>query len=190
MPRTEEQFEEIREQRKGQILDTALELFAHEGYFTTSISRIAQKAGISKGLMYNYFESKEDLVIVIISKGMKLLMASYDRDQDGILTEEEFEFHIDENFRLLSAHPDYWKLYFAILMQPAVYKLVKDKFADHLPRQRAVFEGYFERKGEHDPVTEALYLDAVFDGIILNYVMNPESFPLERMKELIIKRFK
>ena len=53
-PRTEQQFEEIRESKKKLILETALELFASEGFHTTPISRIASEAGISKGLLYNY----------------------------------------------------------------------------------------------------------------------------------------
>lgn len=168
---------------------SALELFAHKGYFTTSISEIAQKTGISKGLMYNYFESKEDLILAIITKGMSQLMASFDPNHDGILTADEFEFHINENFRLLSAYPAYWKLYFTTIIQPAVYKLVKDKFADEIPRHRELYEDYFARKGIQDPGREALFLDALFDGVCFNYILNPETFPLERMKELIIKRF-
>jgi AcrR family transcriptional regulator len=190
MPRTQEQFGEIRDRRRNQIMETALELFANEGYFTTSISRISQKANISKGLMYNYFASKEDLVIAIIDRGRQLLMESFDADHDGVLSPDEFQYHVEENFKLLNDYPDYWKLYFAILLQPAVYHLVQTRFADHMPRQRAAFENYFRNKGVADPVSEALLLDSLFDGICMNHVMNPESFPLEKMKEMILQRFK
>ena len=127
MPRTEQQFEEIRAQKATLIMDTALELFASEGYYPTSISRIADKAGISKGLMYNYFESKESLILEIIGKGIDQLTEHLDPDHDGFLSEEEFVFFINENFRILQQNLDYWKLYFATMMQPAVYKLVKEK---------------------------------------------------------------
>ncbi|NOR33588.1 MAG: TetR family transcriptional regulator, partial [Bacteroidales bacterium] len=46
-PRTPEQFEEIRESRRQQIMDAALELFASEGYSHCSISQLAVHAGIS-----------------------------------------------------------------------------------------------------------------------------------------------
>lgn len=190
MPRTEEQFEGIREQRINQIMQTALELFASEGYYPTSISRIAQKAGISKGLMYNYFESKEELILAIIGKGINRLTESLDPDHDGFLTEEEFEFHVSENFRTLQANTDYWKLYFATMMQPAVFKLVAAKYSDLLPPLKALAEEYFKRKKVPDPAAEAAYFDALLDGIFLNYVMNPEGFPLERVKLMIIERFK
>jgi len=39
-------------------MNTVLQLFANNGYESTSISKIALTAGISKGLMYNYFRAK------------------------------------------------------------------------------------------------------------------------------------
>ena len=190
MPRTEVQFGEIREQKINLIMQTALELFANEGYYPTSISRIAQKAGISKGLMYNYFESKEDLILAIIGNGIGKLTESLDPDRDGFLTEEEFVFHINENFRILQENIDYWKLHFSTMMQPAVFKLVKAKYSHFLPPLKVVIQDYFERKGLPDPDAEASYFDALLDGIFLNYVMDPEGFPLERTKMMVIERFK
>ena len=190
MPRTEVQYGEIREQKTNLIMQTALELFANEGYYPTSISRIAREAGISKGLMYNYFGGKEDLILAIIGKGIKTLTDSLDPNHDGYLTEDEFEFHVNENFRILQENTDYWKLYFATMMQPAVSKLVAVKYPDFVPPLKAVVEAYFQRKGLPDPEAEAAYFDALLDGIFLNYVMCPEGFPLERIKAMIIERFK
>ncbi|MCK5693371.1 MAG: helix-turn-helix transcriptional regulator, partial [Bacteroidales bacterium] len=84
-PRTPKQFEEIRESRRQQIMDAALELFASEGYSHCSISQLAAHAGISKGLMYNYFDSKEALLVAIIEEGMQDIMAMIDPNQDGVL---------------------------------------------------------------------------------------------------------
>jgi AcrR family transcriptional regulator len=190
MPRSEEQYSGIREQKINLIMQTALELFANEGYYPTSISRIAQKAGISKGLMYNYFSSKEDLIMAIISNGIEILLKSLDANHDGFLTEDEFEFYINETFRILQENIDYWKLYFATMMQPTVFKLVMIKYADLFPSLTKLLTEYFKRKGVPDPEVEASYFTALLDGIFLNYVMNPEGFQLERIKQMIIDRFK
>ena len=48
-PRTKDQFEEIRNKSRENIEKIALELFAIKGYHATSVSQIAEKAGISKG---------------------------------------------------------------------------------------------------------------------------------------------
>src|ERR1700691_1391867 len=72
MPRRPEQFEEIREKSREKILSAALELFGNKGYDATSIDSIAKKAGISKGLIYNYFESKKSILLAIFGDAMKM----------------------------------------------------------------------------------------------------------------------
>jgi AcrR family transcriptional regulator len=64
-PRTKIQFEEIRESKRRKILDAAVECFATTGFHAVSISDLAKHAGISKGLMYNYFSSKDELLKAI-----------------------------------------------------------------------------------------------------------------------------
>jgi AcrR family transcriptional regulator len=190
MPRTEAQFGEMRDQKIILIMDTALELFANEGYYPTSISKISQQAGISKGLIYNYFESKEDLIHAIIGKGIKKLAESIDPNKDGFLTSEEFEFHVNETFRILQENTEYWKLFYSAMMQPAVYKLAIGKYSDMHTQMKALFEDYFMRKGLPDPKAEAYFFDLVLDGIFVNYVMNPNDFPLEKLKNMVIERFR
>ncbi|CAN7233014.1 TetR/AcrR family transcriptional regulator [Phenylobacterium sp. LjRoot225] len=50
-----------REDRRDAILDVAYECFVAEGYGSTSMSTIAARLGGSKGTLYNYFKSKEEL---------------------------------------------------------------------------------------------------------------------------------
>lgn len=71
MPRTKKQFEKIRNEKIELIKNSALKLFAENGYHSTSISKIAKSAKISKGLIYNYFESKESLLHDIMFSGLK-----------------------------------------------------------------------------------------------------------------------
>jgi len=50
-----------KEEKKIQIMKTALNLFAKQGFFNTTIADIAKEMGMSVGNMYNYFPSKESL---------------------------------------------------------------------------------------------------------------------------------
>ncbi|MFW5756578.1 MAG: TetR/AcrR family transcriptional regulator, partial [Tangfeifania sp.] len=86
MPRSSEQFNDIRKQKKKLIMDTALELFAENGFHATSISQIAKKAGISKGLAYNYFESKDEILDQIVKSGFDSVYSHFDMNHDGVLT--------------------------------------------------------------------------------------------------------
>ncbi len=188
-PRTKKQYDDIRKQKKKLIMDTALDLFANEGYYTTSISKIAQKAGIAKGLIYNYFSSKEKLVLEIANRGIEKLIRTFDPDKDGMLTDKEFKFFINENFRMLKENHKYWKLIFAIIMQPAVHHIVIPKYNHLINYYLEITEKYYKEKGYENPKMQAMILGAFIDGISLNYIMNPDAFPIEEIKDYIIKHY-
>ncbi|WP_044894111.1 TetR/AcrR family transcriptional regulator [Bacillus alveayuensis] len=52
-------------QKKKQILETAMKLFAQKGFHATSMQEIAEQCGIAKGSIYNYFPSKDELLLSI-----------------------------------------------------------------------------------------------------------------------------
>lgn len=54
--------------RKNEILDTANELFAKQGFDGTSISNILDKVGIARGTLYYHFKSKEDIMDALIKR--------------------------------------------------------------------------------------------------------------------------
>ena len=189
MPRKEEQFEQIRMQKKALIMEAALELFATNGYYPTSISMIAKKAKISKGLLYNYFKSKEDLIKEIMMVGFEKFTDIFDPNKDGILTCEEFEFFIRETFRVLRENTSYYKLYFSAMMQQNVMELVQAKMHEVLPKYLKMLAVYYDKLGVEHPAQEALIFGAVMDGISLNYIMDPENFPVEKSIQSIIDKF-
>lgn len=189
MPRTAEQYENIRKEKKKAIMDVALELFANEGFHGTTISRIAKKTEISKGLMYNYFTSKEELLNAIIDEGFKELTDNFDLNKDNVLSEEEFIFFLDAMFETLNEKRSFWLLYFSLLMQPALGSLIQDKLTKIYVPMLATMKSFFTDKGVADPETEALLLGSLLDGIGLNYLMNPQLFPVENIKRMIIGKY-
>lgn len=68
-----EAFERVSQERQNEILEIAIEEFSSKGYKNANINIIARNAGISIGLMYKYFATKEDLFLTCISRGMVLL---------------------------------------------------------------------------------------------------------------------
>ena len=65
---TEERKKREREARIRAILEAALDLFSQKGYENTKMEEIAKKAELSKGLLYFYFISKEEIFIKIIEE--------------------------------------------------------------------------------------------------------------------------
>lgn len=189
MPRTEEQYEEIRVRKKKLIMDTALKLFAEQGYHNTSISMIADKADISKGLLYNYFESKEELLNEILSFGIEEFVSVFDTNQDGKLTDEEMVYFLDKMFEILQENQEYWKLYFAVCTQPFIFEKVLEKIQSFIEAYLKMMTAFFIQKGVSDPESEAIVFGALMDGLSMNFVMNPMEFPVERVKKLIIHKY-
>ncbi len=68
-----EAFERATDERKKQILESGIEEFSSKGYEKANINIIAKKAGISIGLMYKYFATKEDLFITCLQRGTQIL---------------------------------------------------------------------------------------------------------------------
>ncbi len=146
-------------------MDAAMDLFAAEGYSNCSISMLAEKAGISKGLMYNYFESKEELLTAIIENGLDEIMHLLDPNSDGILQPEELEHFIRKVFSNMRHNREFWTLYVSVILQPGVKELMREKpVYNYMERFYPLLTGYFEKKGCEDPYLEMLTLSAMIEG--------------------------
>ena len=185
-PRTPEKFNEIRETTKQKIMEVALELFANEGYYPTSISKIAKKAGISKGLMYNYFDSKEDLLKAIVLHGIADLMQSFDPNHDGVLSQEELIHFIKQSFKIIKEHLVYWRLYFSLLVQAPVMKLFENEMWVMFEPFFETLYDYFEHEGYDDPKAEVHFFQSLLDGVGLSYVSDPDNYPIDAVEKKII----
>lgn len=71
MPRSEKSNAIIKDERRCQILVTALKMFTRYGFSGTKMSDIANEAGISYGLVYHYFESKDDIYTELIKSAIR-----------------------------------------------------------------------------------------------------------------------
>lgn len=185
-PRSQEQFKEMRESRKQQIMDAALELFAKEGYSHCSISRLATHAGISKGLMYNYFDSKEDLLVAIIEEGMEDIMNMMDPNQDGVFDSEEIEAFIRATFKNIRKNQHFWILFINVVLQPKVKEFLGDKLFGNIMAQFGPrLLDYFKKMGYEDPALEMLTFSAMIEGygILLVYLSPEDEFPRDTIKK-------
>ena len=182
-PRTKEQFENIRQERKQQILDAALEIFAKNGYYKASISQIAKEANISKGLLYNYFQNKEELLTEVMSDGIVYLLRGY-----GKRTDEPFKNQlkqmIEQSFEMMDEDQRHWKLYFSTMMQAEVQALVMGDLMEVLMPVFENLANIFAEIGFENHFQEAQLFAAMLDGFGMNYLINTQTFP----KEYCIKR--
>jgi AcrR family transcriptional regulator len=188
-PRTKKQFEEIREGKRREILDAAVECFATTGYHAVSISELANHAGISKGLMYNYFASKEELLKAIFNEIMSVMIDLFDPDQKGIRSRKDLTRYLDRFFLHLKSNLIMWKMYMAIFCQPAVQEILKDEILDASQVPLKMIVDYFKKEGYKNPTLEVAFLSTLSSGVIIEYIGDPDNYPLGEIKKRILSLY-
>lgn len=116
MPRGKAQFEEMRQQAIGRIKEAGLELFALKGLAGTNIKEIAAKAGISMGLLYHYYGSKDELYLALANEAMDMSITMLTGlKQQKISATEKIQQFVSTFFRGLQEYPDI--CYYIIISQ-------------------------------------------------------------------------
>jgi TetR/AcrR family fatty acid metabolism transcriptional regulator len=71
--------EAVAVDKRRQILDAAVRVFARQGFHSTRVSDIADEAGVAYGLVYHYFSSKDEVLNELFSERWSLLLATIEQ---------------------------------------------------------------------------------------------------------------
>ncbi|MGW5441763.1 TetR/AcrR family transcriptional regulator [Streptomyces asiaticus] len=124
-------------ERRRELLSTAAEVFAAQGYNATTVRRIADEAGMLAGSLYYHFDSKESMVDEILSTFLNELWAGYDEVLGaGLGPRETVEALVTESFREIDRH----RAAVAIYQKEAKHLATQPRF-----RYLSESQGRFER---------------------------------------------
>lgn len=102
-----------RLERETQILTVASEIFAAEGFGATNIQAVADRAGISKPLIYNYFGSKEGLFLACLERAGAIVADEIERIAQGDSVGLERGMRTLEGmFNVLEDQRHLWRLFY------------------------------------------------------------------------------
>jgi AcrR family transcriptional regulator len=185
-PRTKQQNEEIRQGKRELITRSALKLFGERGYQATSIQHIASEAGISKGLMYSYFESKEELLSELFSQYLERVGHLLNPDHDDQITTEEMHGFFHSLRASLRDDREYWLLFLQLSMQPDVLQWLMQRITSItiLQKHQQMIRQYFYKRYEN-PEVELYYFSALIKGFSMQYTLMPDYFPEEVIEAFI-----
>nr|WP_255785072.1 TetR/AcrR family transcriptional regulator [Membranihabitans maritimus] len=168
-----------------------MELFANHGFHNTSVSEIASKAGISKGLMYNYFHSKDELLEYIIQDSFERSKEIFNfRDWENMSASEQLSSTFENTLIELKKNPHYYRLLMLLTLQGDVkLKIIKDVL-DMKEKFFPVFQEMLEKLGVNPHESEKTYflLGAAMDGLVLHYLYMDEDYKLDEMFEFFRKK--
>jgi AcrR family transcriptional regulator len=191
MPRISPQYEQAQESR---IIDGAARVFAAHGYRQTTIDQICQALQLSKGAIYIYFKSKEDLFVAV-------LQTIYERRFSLLSTAFQPEDTMPVKFEKILAH-----LSGLVGQEDRVFmRLWIEGFleSEHIPRLEAIKTGSRrsfqqllvgllqegQRAGEIDPNLDlpgaADAIMALSDGLMLHSLIPGWGVDPERVKNIL-----
>jgi AcrR family transcriptional regulator len=176
MPRTSEQFEEMREKSRRVIEDAALSLFAKQGFDGTTIKQIAKEAKIAGGLIYNYYPSKEKLMRGIIDTKIRGLVNTLAERREDILAAPTMRNAVELVFEVASQENAFWRLMIKLTLNGDLDPHKSDE--NHLDigffnrfLTEILTELYRTKAKSKDAVSEAKKSAHFLHGIFLSYMI-------------------
>ncbi len=194
-PRSKKIAERMREKTRNAILSASLELFAKRGYSATTTDEIAGKARISKGLIYNHFETKQDILFAIFDEQLDRILPQYLGGKDPRPAREKLMSLIGTWLDMIESEPLFARLSLQLNLDDAFRKFVRSRKA------REYYMGFllymkrlFKELGSDKPELDTFLLMFLMDGIVANYTVAPDLFPIvaikDRLVELLVRRQK
>lgn len=78
-----------RQASRRRILDSARSVFFREGFESANLDEVASRAGVAKGTIYRYFESKAELYVAVLAQNADAFVRRLEQTIDGSLSAEE-----------------------------------------------------------------------------------------------------
>ena len=187
-----------RTQKKAEshrrILEAAKEVFFRDGFTAANLDEVAEKAGVAKGTLYRYFDSKAELYVAILSHNGRI----FEEKLRGVLSPslppmEKLRRASHFYFRHYVENPDYFQIFWAIENQAVIGEL-PESLVDEVTAlwdrnlqllaeiiEEGVRDGVFL---DHDPWEMANILWTLANGII----QTERSTPRRRLRRRQLDR--
>jgi len=126
--------EREKEERRRSILRAAREVFFESGFHRATVDDVAERAGVSKGTVYLYFESKETILALLLLEGLNELVENLEQayaEEEPLQADERLRRLGRAYLRFFEEEPDYFRLLVAMdrgrfqdSVEPEVYQEV------------------------------------------------------------------
>lgn len=178
---------DVSDERKNQILNAAEGIFTQKGLDEARMDDIADKTGLSKGTLYFYFKSKDDLIIAILDRIFKSVFKQLDARKNVNLSATDAinqftEEAIRDYKKMLHLMPVAYEFLGLAFRNKIVQKALKQYFQHYMDVlvpivQKGVDSGEFRNV---DPQEVAIAAGAIYEGTVLLWVYDSELIDMER----------
>lgn len=192
-PRGAAATEALRRRSRRRILAASLRVFSHKGFHGASMEAIANAAGVSKGLPYLYFATKEDLLLATL-QGRLAHFEELVTEVGGARgsARERLALLVDRLLGHVAGDPQVFRLHLMLSLDEALQPLFRRKLAaarEPLERYLRQIRDLLEEVGSTDPDTDAVLLRSALLGILLRLVRGAEEVPLQALRTRLLDLF-
>ena len=179
----------MRATTRQAVLDSAMRLFGQNGYAHTSTRSIAKDAKISAGLLYHYFDSKENLLQAVIDHSISRINAAIGGAMESSSPHMLLTNVLKSIFDLLASDPAFWTLFNMLRSQPSILREHGDEFRYLTSCLRELFEAQLREHQRPDPALDAYVIYCLVEGTIQQYLLDPASYPLDAVVARILEQY-
>ena len=189
-PRSSEANRLMRQRARDRILAGSFQVFREKGFHGASMSEIARAAGVSKGLAYNYFSSKEELVAAVLEVRLDHLLEVVGSLEEQPTPRAQLAAFIDGILGQVTRDPDPFRLFLALSLEdrarPALRGALRD-LQDRVDRYLGEVRSLFIALGAPDPELETLIFRSTLLGLCVRIVQAREPLPLEEIRARLLE---
>ncbi len=176
--------------RRNQILDAATIVFVRLGFQHARMDDIVEESGLSKGTLYWYFKSKEDIINAILRRLFTGELENLESllEAEGTVSERLIQLTSDRVAgmkRMSNLIPIIFEFYAVAVHQQWVQQFIGEYFKHFRELIEALIRQGVER-GEFRPVntTEAaISLASMYEGLTIHWLMDPQSVQWDILSE-------
>lgn len=174
---------------KEKILQVAAGLFATKGYAETSADEIIMKSGISKGLLFYHYTNKDGLLTAVVDRAWEIIQQSCIIEETGNHAARGLRQLIKNMIHSLKIDTNYWKVYAAISLNPTLSTKLDTKLYEPTDAYKYLISDLFRKMEKKNPARWAFFFDIQFRGIYFGYIADPNNFPLDNAKQVMLDMF-
>ncbi|MFC5452823.1 TetR/AcrR family transcriptional regulator [Paenibacillus aestuarii] len=195
--------EAYKAEKKAAILEAALHCFTEKGFQATTVDDIVRHLGMSKGVIYSYFSSKEEMYIQMADDRMNAMVSSLSEQFKSIPNASDQIHHMFERFRRQSLKDlrKWLAFHLEFMLYAARQPELIERWKQYADKALVFIQEIIEagiRSGEFrsdlDKETVACLFWSVRDGLALQYMLTGEETDYERtiqdMEQMVFRFIK
>lgn len=179
--------DDLSEERRGQILEAAAAVFARRGFHESRMDDIAAEAGVSKGTLYWYFESKDDLIQTLLDRMIEQEIAQAETFMEmDIPTSEKMErltdVVVEDIKRMKPLMPILFEFFSLMMRRNTIKEVLGGYYQSYIDAMLPIVEDGIQR-GEFkkvDPEEVTIAIGSIIEGTIFLWAALPEVVDIER----------